>query len=677
VSDGANEAQPPRGSRIDPQLAGRRLERGQRPGDAVVRVNRNASFRRRASGVLVATEQAHASPHKLPRMIERVKRVLIGEPLANQEAQRERLTKVKALAVLSSDALSSSAYATEQILLVLAAGGAVALTYTPWVAAGIVALLIVVGVSYRQTIKAYPQGGGTYIVSKDNLGLWPSLVAGASLLIGYVLTVAVSVAAGVAAITSAFPMLLPYAVPIALAFVAVITIVNLRGVRESGTIFAIPTYLFIAIAFVLITIGVGRVVLGLGPISPVAGNPANLPITEALTIFLVLHAFAAGSAALTGVEAISDGVPAFKPPEAENARATLTAMIAILAVLFVGITFLAVDFGVIPNGRETVLSQVNRGVFGADTLPYFLFQFAASMILVLAANTAFSDFPRLAYFLARDHFLPHQFSFQGDRLAFSTGITALGVVAAILLVWFKASTALLVPLYAVGVFVAFTLSQSAMCVRWWRRREPNWPRGLAINVVGAITTGLVALVVGVTQFTAGAWITVLLIPLLVVGMWGINQHYAAVREQVELTPTGPIEPLRDLPIVVPIPGLNQVVLRTLEVVAGMSRNVVAIHVSDDAAAAERLRAQWREQVPGIELVVLESRYREIVDPLLAYLDALQEQVGDRPIVVALSEYVPCHFYEFPLHNQTALSLKARLFFRENTVVIDVPHHLAR
>lgn len=624
--------------------------------------------------MLVATDQAHEPQQGFPRLIDRAKRVLIGDAIPSEDAHHERLSKTKALAVLSSDALSSSAYATEQIILVLIVGGSAALRYTPWIAAAITVLLVVVGTSYRQTIKAYPLGGGSYIVTKDNLGPWPALIAASALMIGYVLTVAVSVSAGVAAMTSAFNGLLPYAVPLALLFVALLTIVNLRGVRESGTIFSAPTYLFIAIALVMIAVGIGRVVLGLGPASEIRAEPAMLG-AEAVTAFLILHAFSAGCAALTGVEAISDGVPAFKPPEWKNARATLTAMIAILAVLFIGVTFLAVEFDVVPSATETVLSKVNRGVFGADSVPYYLFQAAATMILVLAANTAFSDFPRLAYFLARDHFLPHQFSFRGDRLAFSTGIMVLGIVAGILLAAFHADTAALIPLYAVGVFVAFTMSQSAMCVRWWRRREAGWQQSLPVNLVGAVTTGLVALVVGSTQFVNGAWITVVLIPLLVVGMWWISGHYKTVQQQTTLTLDRPIAPMHDLPIIVPVPGLNRVVAHTIEVVAGMSRNAVAVHVSDDAEAAARLREEWRRIVPTIELVVLESPYREVVQPLLAYLDAVQTQTGDRPIVVALSEYVPRHLYEFTLHNQTALSLKARLFFRPNTIVMDVPHHL--
>jgi amino acid transporter len=666
-----------RAGRIDPQLAARRLERGRLPGNPMVRVTRTPGFRHRASGVLVATDEAHAPREGLPRLVERVKRVLIGAPISSEEAHHERLSKTKALAVLSSDALSSSAYATEQILIVLLVGGAAALAFTPAIAAAIGVLLAVVGISYRQTIKAYPQGGGSYIVSKDNLGQWPALVAASALMIGYVLTVAVSVSAGVAAMTSAIPTLLPFSVWLAVGFVVLVTVVNLRGVRESGAIFSAPTYLFVAIAFALIGVGIVRFVLGLGPAADVTADLGALPVSQAVGAFLVLRAFSAGAAALTGVEAISDGVPAFKPPEWRNARDTLTAMMVILAILFLGITFLAVQLGVVPREGETVLSQVNRGVFGNGTILYYLFQAAAAMILVLAANTAFSDFPRLAYFLARDRFMPNQFSFRGDRLAFSTGITVLGTVAIVLLVAFSANTEALIPLYAVGVFVAFTASQSGMVVRWWRRREPGWHAGLTVNALGAATTGLVALVVGVTQFTRGAWITAVLIPLLVALMWGISLHYKAVREQIELPPDRPIQPLRDLPIVIPVPGLNRVVARTVEVVAGMSSNVVAVHVSDDPERAELLRAEWRERVPGVDLVILESPYREIVDPLLNYLDAIQEQAGARPIVVALAEYVPHRFYEFPLHNQTSLSLKGRLFFRPNTIVMDVPYHLVR
>ncbi|HEY3082829.1 MAG TPA: APC family permease [Chloroflexota bacterium] len=663
---------------FDPELAARQVQHGRRLGDQTVRIVRSSAFRRRGPGVLVATEEAHAPASGVPRLVDKVKRLLFGAPLPSDEAHHERLTKVKALAVLSSDALSSSAYATEQILIVLVAGGAAALGFVPWIALAIVLLLAIVVFSYRQTIKAYPQGGGSYIVTKDNLGVWPALIAAASLMVGYVLTVAVSVSAGVAALTSAAPMLLPWAAPIALVMVGLLTIVNLRGVRESGTIFAAPTYLFVATAFGMIVWGVFRIVTGAGPAAEVAGDPTALPVVEPLTAFLVLRAFAQGCAALTGVEAISDGVPAFYPPEWKNARATLTWMAILLGGLFLGITYLAFHFEVLPREGETVLSQVNRAVFGSDTTLYYVFQAAAMMILVLAANTCYSDFPRLSFFLARDHFMPHQFSFRGDRLAFSTGIAVLGLLSAMLIVAFNARTEALIPLYAVSVFISFTFSQASMCVRWWRRREPGWRRSLPINAIGAATTGLVALVVGVTQFTHGAWITMLLIPFVVMNMWAISRHYRVVSEQIALPDDTRIRPLgQRVPIIAPVPGLNRAVAQTMSVLSGLSQNVVAVHVSDDPQAAAELRQQWTRQVPGVRLVILESPYREIVEPLLAYLDAVQQQCGNTPIIVVLSEHVPRHLHEFPLHNQTALSLKARLFFRPNTIVMDVPFHLAR
>jgi amino acid transporter len=668
----------PRRWRFDPDLAARQMVQGRLPGDRVVRVGRPGAFKRRGRDVLVATDRAYEAKPGVGRLLDRAKRLLIGGPLASTEAHHERLTKVKALAVLSSDALSSSAYATEQILVVLVAGGAAALTYATPIAIAIGVLLAVVGTSYRQTIKAYPHGGGSYIVTKDNLGTWPALVAASALLIGYVLTVAVSVSAGVAALTSAVPPLLPWSVEIAVALVALLTVVNLRGVRESGSIFAAPTYLFIGTAMLLIALGLGRVVTGAGPAYPVATDPTTFPVVEPLSLFLILRAFSQGAAALTGVEAIADGVPAFHRPEWQNARTTLTAMISILAILFLGITYLAVHFQILPREGETVLSQVNRAVFGSDTPLYYLFQAAAMLILVLAANTAYSDFPRLSYFLARDHFMPHQFSFRGDRLAFSTGIMVLGVLSGALLAAFHASTEALIPLYAVGVFIAFTFSQSSMTVRWWRRREPGWRYSLPINAVGALTTGTVAVVVGATQFVHGAWITVVLIPFLVLNMWAIGRHYRAVAEQIA-RPEGlpPIKPLYDLPVIVPVPGLNRVVAHTMAVVGGLSQNVVAIHVSDDAEAAQDLRRRWACEVPGVRLVILESPYREVLEPLLAYLDAVQEQLRGVPVIVVLSEYVPHGLHEFPLHNQTALGLKARLFFRPNTIVMDVPFHLER
>ncbi len=663
--------------RFDPQLAGRKVEHGRLPGDTVVRIERTGAFRRRGQNALIATDEAHDPRAGLDRVVTKVKRALIGAPVATHEAHHERLSKVKALAVLSSDALSSSAYATEQIVIVLVTAGALALSYTAPIAVAITALLLIVGVSYRQTIKAYPRGGGSYIVTKDNLGAFPALCAGAALMTDYVLTVAVSISAGVENFVSAVPAFDPFAIEIAVAVIALMTVVNLRGVRESGTIFAAPTYLFIGTAGLMILVGLWRIVAGEPPAHDVTGDPSAYPVEAPLTFFLVLQAFASGCAALTGVEAISDGVPAFKPPEWVNARVTLTWMVGILAFLFTGISFLAIHYRVLPRPDETIISQLNRAVYGSDTPLYYLFQIAIMLILALAANTAFSDFPRLCFFLARDRFLPTQFSFQGDRLAFSTGIMVLGVLAGVLLVWFEARTEALIPLYAVGVFVSFTLSQASMVVRWWRRREPGWRTGMPINALGALTTGIVAIVIASTKFVHGAWIVIVLIPFIIANMWGINRHYRRVATQMELpTDAPPVVPLPDAPIIVPVPGLNRAVARTMSIVGGMSRNVVAVHVTDSRERAKEIRAQWEREVPGVALVTLESPYREIVDPLLAYLDAVQEQVGrEVPIVVVLSEFVPRHLYEFPLHNQTALGLKARLFFRPNTIVMDVPYHL--
>jgi hypothetical protein len=414
-----------------------------------------------------------------------------------------------------------------------------------------------------------------------------------------------------------------------------------------------------------------------GPVD-VAAVAGDLPVVEPLAIFLVLRAFASGNAALTGVEAISDGVPAFKPPEWQNARITLACMAVILGTLFLGISFLSVQFAILPSNTETVVSQLGRIAFGGDTPPYYIYQVATMLILVLAANTAFSDFPRLGYFLARDHFIPHQFQFRGDRLAFSTGILALGILAGAVVAVFHAETHALIPLYAVGVFVSFTLSQSSMVTRWWRRREPGWRMGLPINALGAATTGLVAVVIAATKFEHGAWMVIVLIPVLVLTMRAVNAHYSSVAEQLA-RPT-PAEPLPVLPppiVLVPVPGLNRAVEHTLAVARALSPNVTAIHVSDDAEAGERLRQEWERWTSEIPLVVLESPYRSLLGPLLIYIDALRQKDATTPIVVVLSEFVPRRFWEYLLHNQSALRLKASLFFRPNTVVMDVPYHLAR
>lgn len=666
------------GAWINPELETKELRKGARPGERYIKRNRPArgTIRRSGPGHLTATDKAMQPRGGVGRVVHRLKRFLIGRPLATSDIAHERLTKIKALAVLSSDALSSSAYATEEILRVLVLAGAAALSLTLPIAGAIALLLAIVGISYSQTIKAYPRGGGSYIVTKDNLGTWPALVAGAALLIDYVLTVAVSVSAGVAAITSALPDLLSVKVELGVFFIFLITVINLRGVRESGTIFAAPTYLFILGMLAVLGLGFIRAATGTLP-STAGGEIQRLPIEEPLTLFLILRAFASGCAALTGTEAISDGVPAFKPPEWKNARTTLTWMVVILGVLFVGITVLANQMHVLPNDEETVVSQVARGVLGTN-LAYYLVQVATMLILVLAANTSFSDFPRLSYFLARDHFMPHQFFFRGDRLAFSTGIMALGLLSGLLTLAFGADTHALIPLYAVGVFIAFTLSQSSMVARWWRRREPGWQRSLPINAVGALTTGVVAVVIASTKFERGAWMVLVLLPILVLTMRAINAHYMSVREEIALERLDkPLPEIPEPPIVVPVPGLNVMVVRTLAFARSLSRNVTAVYITDDFAEADEIRKNWDRWSGDVPLVILESPYRSLMSPLMAYLDALEQQHPGTPVTVALGEYVPRHWWEQLLHGQTSFRLKLALFFRPNTVVVDVPFHLQR
>ena len=601
------------------------------------------------------------------------RRVIIGQPLTTADLLHERLTKVKALAVLASDAVSSSAYAPEEILTALILAGSVALSWTLPVAMAIAVLLAIVAISYAQTIKAYPRGGGSYIVTKDNLGTVPSLIAAGSLLTDYTLTVAVSISAGVAALTSAIPELHPHRVLIALGFVLIITVVNLRGVKESGTIFAAPTYLFILGVLVVVGAGAYRLIAGLGPVENVTG-----PIvegTETLSIFLVLRAFASGCAALTGTEAISDGVPAFQPPEWRNARHTLFAMAIVLGTLFLGICFLASAFGVIPRSDETVPSQVARAAVGIGPIYYF-FQAVTMLILVLAANTSFSDFPRLSYFLARDHFMPHQFQYRGDRLAFSTGITVLGVLASILVFSFNADTHALIPLYAIGVFVSFTFSQSSMVRRWWKRREPGWHWSLPINAVGAVTTGVVSIVIAATKFEHGAWMILIIIPTIVLLLLAVNRHYQTVADELTLEHADALLPSMAPPfVIVPIEGLHRGTLHALAFAKSISSEVAAVMVTDDMDEAGELKHRWERWGGDVPLVILESPYRSLVGPLLAYIDAAQAQHGGATVTVVLQEYVPKHWWGFLLHNQTALRVKMALFFRTNTVVVDAPYHL--
>ncbi len=584
-----------------------------------------------------------------------LKRFVVGAPMPLSLARHERLSKTVALAVFASDALSSTAYATEEILRVLVLAGSAALGLAIWVAVAIALLLIVVAISYQQTIHAYPNGGGSYIVARVNLGPTPGLVAAASLMIDYVLTVSVSVAAGVAAITSALP-----------------AFGNLRGVRESGRIFAVPTYLFIFTFGALVLTGLIRYALGeVQPLTETVVHPATT-----LSGFLVLRAFASGCTAMTGMEAISNGVPAFKEPEAHNAAVTSRWMAGILAVLFLGLTLLAQAYRVVPVEDETVVSMLGRALFGRGAF-YFLIQAATALILILAANTSFADFPRLASLLSQDRYAPRQFAKRGDRLVFSNGIVILGAFAALLLIVFRGDTHALIPLYAVGVFISFTLSQAGMVRHWYRERGPGWRWRLLINGTGALLTGVVTLVIAVTKFTHGAWIVVLLVPILVLMFQTVNRHYALVADQLSLEGYGGPPPIRHT-VLVPIGDVHRGVVAAVQYAKLLSPEAKAVYVETDPGATRRLEEKWIKWGMGVPLVILTSPYRSVLTPLLEYIDHLQEEQGEirRVVTVVLPEFIPHRWWQHLLHNQTALLIKGALLFRKDVIVTDVPYHLA-
>ena len=658
---------------------------GSRLGDTRVRFvfPQDPNFRRVKQGVLEATKTTYEPHTPLSRAITQLKRVLIGVPLATTQAEHERLTKVKALALLSSDAISSVAYATEAILINLVAAGSGYLGLTLPISLVIIGLLCIVTISYRQTIPAYPNGGGSYIVAKENLGTVPGLVAAAALMIDYVLNVAVSVSAGVLNLASLFSALSHYVVFIDVGLVLLMMILNLRGVRESGNIFALPTYFFIGSALLLIVVGLFKALVLQH--QPVIGTYAFVPAVEPLSIFLILRAFATGCSAMTGVEAISNGVPAFQKPETRNASTTLTWMAVILGTLFLGITLLATTYAVEANpaGNPTVIAQIARLVFtGPLAFMFPVFQLATLGILTLSAETSYSDFPRLASLLARDRFLPSFFGFRGDRLAFSVGIMFLSVLAVLLLIVFGGNTTALINLFAVGVFIAFTLSQGGMVLHWWRLRgeHKGWQRSMVINAVGALTTFIVALVISFSKFLEGAWIVLVLIPLLVLMFSSIHRHYQRVeRERIADIPIHP----QDIHhrFVVPIAGLDRASIQSLAYARSLSSHVTAVYVAVNEDEVNQIQAawtQWQREVPEEEdthLLVIESPYRSLISPLLAYIDTLRERHPDEILTLVLPEYLVAHWWEYILHNQTAFRLKAALLFRPGVVVTDVPQHL--
>ena len=602
-----------------------------------------------------------------------LKRLVVGAPIPSHLAHHERFSRVTGLAVVSSDPLSSVAYATEEILRVLAVGGVAALSLVTPIGALIALIMAIVVFSYRQTVHAYPSGGGAYIVARENLGRLPSLVAAASLLIDYVLTVSVSIAAGVAAIASALPHWRVEPVWLCLAFVAMLMLGNLRGIRESGRLFAAPTYLFIVSIFVMIAVGAFRYASGTLHEVPPPDHPIPAG-TNMLPLFVLLTAFSNGCTALTGVEAVSNGVPAFRPPESRNAAQTLVAMAVMAIGMFAGITLLAHGYGIAANDSETVVSQIARATFGGRGWAYYTVQAATMAILVLAANTAYADFPRLSSILARDRFLPRQFMNQGDRLAFSNGILILSVLASGLLVAFDGDTHALIPLYMIGVFVSFTLSQAGMVVHWFRLRQPRWRTSAAINGFGAIVTGVVLVIVAVTKAAEGAWIILAMIPMLVALFEITRRHYQHVASALTLRDWQPDDQGGHL-VLVPIGGIQRAVVKALQYARALTPDVRAVYVEIDPAATADLRRQWGQWGQGAELVVLESPYRSLLEPLLEYVEEAQAADPRGYVTVILPEFVPHRLWHHLLHNQHALLIKGALLFKPNVVVTSVPFHL--
>jgi amino acid transporter len=606
-----------------------------------------------------------------------LKRFLLGDPLPTSAHAEERLSNAAGLAVLSSDALSSVAYATEEILVVLVLAGSGALSISMPIAGAIILLLAIIILSYRQTIRAYPKGGGAYIVARENLGLYPGLIAGGSLMIDYILTVAVSVSAGVAALTSAVPSLFPFRVELCVLFIFLLMLANLRGLRESGRLFMIPTYTFIVSLFLLIGLGLYQALTG-----QVAEAPALVQAREPLTLFLVLRAFAAGCTALTGVEAISDGVLAFKTPEWKNARTTLLYMGLILGSLFIGVTYLANIYQIAPEEGQTSVSLLARQILGTGPLYYFL-QVATFLILILAANTSFADFPRLSYFLARDGFLPRQLSLLGDRLVFSNGVILLSLCAIVLVVIFQGDTTAIIPLYAVGVFTSFTLSQTGMVRYWFREKTQGWQASALMNGIGALVTLVVLMIIAATKFLLGAWAVVVAIPLLVSLFLAIRKHYQSVAAQLTLQkvlprsyPPRPKVANPTHPVIVLAGSLHRGTIEALDYARAIGDDVTAVHIDIGSTDREKLQKQWADLEADIPLVILDSPYRSVVMPIVEFVNKAEENYPPGVyMTVVLPTFVTAHWWENLLHNQTSLLVRSALLFKRGRVVTSVRYFL--
>lgn len=620
-----------------------------------------------------------------------LKQALLGRPLHTKEAAHQRLSNPVALAVFSSDALSSVAYATEEILLGLAIAGTGALALAWPISLAIGVLLVIVAFSYRQTIKAYPGGGGAYIVAKENLGAFPGLVAGGSLLIDYILTVAVSISAGTAAITSAFPAALPYKLYIALFFVAVLTLMNLRGLKESGSIFSIPTFFFIVMLGITIVAGFYRQFFGGG----IAVTPHVYPLAAqgaaaaSVGLFLIMRAFASGCTAMTGVEAIANGTQAFRQPESKNARLTLTWMAGILLFLFLGTSALATLSHVTPYVKlvagepetiDTIVSQLARGIYGSGIF-YYALQAGTALILILAANTSYADFPRLGSFMAGDGYLPKQLRDRGSRLVYSNGLILLTVMASVLLIAFGGETSRLIPLYAIGVFASFTLSQSGMVVHWFKNREPGWHWSAFVNGLGAVTTFVVLVVIATAKFVQGAWIVLVLIPIVVVYFEWVKRAYVRAAQRVAIPADEELElsyrSHNDMHnhVVLLFSTIDRRLVRAVQYARSIRADVIEglfIDVTGDRAA--KMREEWERLELGYKLTVIESPYREIIDPIREYICSIPRPDHDHVVTVILPEFVPENRSEYILHDQTSFWIKSALFQLPGVIISDVPFH---
>ena len=653
---------------------------GRKLGDRRMVVDRphSAYFRYAGPGVMVAKAAASAPRTALGRRIARVRSFVFGKPLTNAQDIEERLSKKLALPIFSSDAISSSAYATDEILKVLVLASVIALSWSIWVAAAIALMLTIVAFSYRQVCRAYPSGGGAYVVARENLGARFGLIAAAALMVDYVMTVAVSSASALANLGTAFPAIDTSKVLLGAIVIVAVTAANLRGIRESGNIFAVPTYMFVGLALLVVGWGIVNVITGSAHELPAPDHVISSE-GQVVTIFLLLKAFAGGSVALTGVEAIANGVPAFKPPEAKNAANTLIMMALLLGVIFIGLTFVGLHYGVRATDAQgaTVLGQVGQAVFG-NTILFYLLQISAALILFLACNTSFNAFPRLAAILAKDGYMPRQFAFRGDRLAFSWGIVVLAAVAIGMLFVFKADTHALIPLYSVGVFICFTLSQTGMVIHWRKERSSGWAWRSLVNGFGAILTGVVFIVVATEKFADGAWMVLLFIPLLILMMLFVSHQYVASARQLEMPTSAAVpQPHRHNRAIVPISEVNRAVVQALNVARSITTDIRAVYISDDPQKSDDVRQRWAQAVPDVPLVLVESPYRALVAPFIAYLDVLDRTWPDEkeaPITfVIIPEYVARSWWERMLYNQASKRLRATLLGRSHTVVISVPY----